>query len=301
MVAGGAGGAGRGAGASVPGMEVAVVVTAHDQREQVAEAVASVRAQTVACAELVVVDDGSADAASLAVLDRLRAEGVRVLRQGNAGVSAARNAGIAATRAPLVLVLDGDDRLAPGFLARVLPLLDDPGVVAASSWLGLFGVATGVARPGGGRLVDFLHRNACPGTAVLRRAAWARAGGYDEALRSGFEDWDLYLGMLAGGGRVAIAPEPLIGYRTAPASANVRSMEQRLDLVRGLVDKHRAAYATHLTEVLLAQEATAIRRLGDWEALVAADPALPLGEPTFGDGGMAAHVRVATARAVRDR
>ncbi|WP_203669123.1 glycosyltransferase family 2 protein [Cellulomonas pakistanensis] len=278
-------------------MEVAVVVTAHDQRELVVEAVASVRAQTAPCAELVVVDDGSADSGSLAVLDRLRAEGVRVLRQANAGVSAARNAGIAATRAPLVLVLDGDDRLAPAFLERVVPLLDDPDVVAASSWLGLFGVATGVARPVGGRLVDFLHRNACPGTAVLRRAAWERAGGYDESLRAGFEDWDLYLGMLARGGRVAIEPEALIRYRTAPASANVRSMEHRLDLVRGLVEKHRAAYAAHLTDVLLAQEATAIRRLADWEALVAADPALPLGEPTFGDGGMAAHVRVATARA----
>ncbi|GIG37103.1 glycosyl transferase [Cellulomonas pakistanensis] len=281
----------------MPGMEVAVVVTAHDQRELVVEAVASVRAQTAPCAELVVVDDGSADSGSLAVLDRLRAEGVRVLRQANAGVSAARNAGIAATRAPLVLVLDGDDRLAPAFLERVVPLLDDPDVVAASSWLGLFGVATGVARPVGGRLVDFLHRNACPGTAVLRRAAWERAGGYDESLRAGFEDWDLYLGMLARGGRVAIEPEALIRYRTAPASANVRSMEHRLDLVRGLVEKHRAAYAAHLTDVLLAQEATAIRRLADWEALVAADPALPLGEPTFGDGGMAAHVRVATARA----
>jgi len=278
-------------------MEVAVVVTAHDQHEQVAEAVASVRSQTAPPAELVVVDDGSAEAASLAVLDRLRADGVRVLRQENAGVSAARNAGIAATGAPLVLVLDGDDRLAPEFLARVAPLLADPDVVAASSWLELFGVASGVVRPGGGALVDFLHRNACPGSAVLRRAAWERAGGYDAAMRSGFEDWDLYLGMLAGGGRVAIAPEPLLGYRTAPASANVRSMIQRLALLRGIVDKHRAAYQAHLADVLVAQEATAVRRLGDWEALVAADPALPLAEPTFGDGGMAAHVRVATARA----
>ncbi|WP_147794380.1 glycosyltransferase family A protein [Cellulomonas sp. Y8] len=280
-------------------MEVAVVVTAHDQREQVAEAVASVRAQTAPCAELVVVDDGSTDAASLAVLDRLRADGVRVLRQDNAGVSAARNAGIAATRAPLVLVLDGDDRLATTFLARVAPLLADPDVVAASSWLALFGVASGAVRPGGGDLVDFLHRNACPGSAVLRRGAWERAGGYDEAMRTGFEDWDLYLGMLAGGGRVAIAPEPLLEYRTAPASANVRSMTRRLALFRGLVDKHRAAYVAHLADVLVALEATAVRRLGDWEALVAADPALPLVEPTFGDGGMAAHVRVATAHGAR--
>lgn len=281
-------------------MDTAVVVTAFDQGDLVADAVASVRAQTRPCAELVVVDDGSSDAASLGVLDRLRTEGVRVVRQENAGVGAARNAGIAATAAPLVAVLDGDDRLAPGFLERVAPQLADPDVVAASAWLRLHGVASGTARPAGGRLVDFLHRNACPGSGVvLRRAAWERAGGYDEAMRSGFEDWDLYLAVLAGGGSVAVVPEPLVDYRTTPASANVRSMSRRLALYRGLVEKHRPAFEAHLVEVLVAQEATAVRRLTDWEDLVAADATLPLGDPTYGDGGMAAHVRVATARAAR--
>jgi glycosyltransferase involved in cell wall biosynthesis len=281
-------------------MDVAVVVTAFDQGALVAEAVASVLAQTRPCAELVVIDDGSADAASLAVLDRLREDGVRVLRQENRGVGAARNAGIAATRAELVTVLDGDDRLAPTFLARVLPRLEDPEVVAASAWLRLHGVASGTARPAGGRVVDFLHRNACPGSGVvLRRSAWSAAGGYDETMRSGFEDWDLYLAVLARGGSVAVVPEPLVGYRTAPASANVRSMTRRLELYGALVDKHRPVFERHLVDALVGLEATAVRRLADWEDLVSADPGLPLGDPTYGDGGMAAHVRVATARSAR--
>lgn len=287
--------------ASVPVMDIAVVITAYDQGPLVAEAVASVRAQTVPCTEIVVVDDGSTAAASLAVLDRLSASGVRVLRQENRGVSAARNAGIAATRAPLVAVLDGDDRFAPEFLERVLPLLTDPEVVAASSWLRLFGAVDAIARPTGGSLVDFLHRNACPAAAVLRRTAWQAAGRYAEQMRSGFEDWDLFLGLLARGGSIAVLPEPLIEYRTAPTSANVRSMTQRLDLYRLLIDRHRAAFEAHLVEALLGQEATAMRRLDAWEALVAADPTLPLGDPTYGDGGMAAHVRVATARAATAR
>lgn len=187
-------------------MDVAVVVTAFDQGGQVAEAVASVRAQTRPVTELVVVDDGSAGPGSLAALDALRTDGVHVLRQANRGVAAARNTGITATGAPLVVVLDGDDRLAPAFLERVLPRLDDPEVVAASAWLRLHGVASGTARP---------------------------------------------------------------------------------------------AFQRHLVDVLVAQEETAVRRLAAWEDLVATDPALPLGDPSYGDGGMAAHVRVATVRAAR--
>lgn len=278
-------------------MAVAVVVTSHDQGALVREAVASVHRQTLPAGEVVVVDDGSTDPGSLDVLDVLEADGLaRVLRQENRGVSAARNAGIAATGTDLVAVLDGDDRWAPGFLERVVPLLADPDVVAASAWLRMHGVAQGVVRAPGGRAVDFLHRNAAPATLVLRRAAWVRAGGYDESMRAGFEDWDLALGLLADGGRIAVVPEPLVEYRTAPASANVRSMDARLDRYAELVDKHRTLFERHLREVLLAQEATSTRRLLAWEDLARATGA-PVGEVGYGDGGMAAAVRLASHRA----
>lgn len=278
--------------------DIAVVVTAHDQGDLVREAVGSALAQTRRPAEVVVVDDGSADAGSRRVLDELAADGrARVLRRPNGGVAAARNAGIAATSAPWVAVLDGDDRWEPDFLVRTAALLDDPDVVAASSWLRMHGVAAGVVRAQGGRAVDFLHRNACPASVLLRRVDWAAAGGYDEVMRHGFEDWDLALRLLAGGGRVAVVPEPLLVYRTAPASANVRSMDRRTELYGYLVDRHRRLFERHLREALLALDATASRRLSDWEDLaVDADPARDP-EVTFGDGGMAAAVRVAARRA----
>jgi hypothetical protein len=91
-------------------------------------------------------------------------------------------------------------------------------------------------------------------------------------------------------------PEPLIDYRTAPASANVRSMDSRLELYGRRVDKHRAVFERHLREVLLALEARAMDAAARWEDLVAADRSLPVGEVTYGDGGMAAAVRIASRR-----
>jgi len=276
------------------------VITSYDQGDLVLDAVGSVQDQTCQAEEIVVVDDGSTDPDSLSVLALIEQSGVRVLRQANRGVSAARNAGIVALSTPYVAVLDGDDRYARAFLGRTVALLDaDDDVVAASSWLATTGVGDWVVRPAGGRLADFLHRNACPAEAVMRRQAWAQVGGYSEDLRQGFEDWDFFLKLLELGGSIEIVPEPLVVYRTAPASANVRSMTRRLELYGQIIDRHAPAFTDHARAALLALEATAIRRLDSWERLVTADRSLEVGEVTYGDGGMAAAVRIATARTAR--
>ena len=273
------------------------MITSHDQGDLVREAVCSALDQVRRPDQIVVVDDGSTDQGSRRVLARIERGGVRVLRQSNLGVSAARNAGIAAVTTDYVAVLDGDDRYEPEFLDRTAALLDaHADTVAASSWLAAFGVGQWVARPAGGRLADFLARNACPAAALLRRAACAQVGGYSEDLSAGFEDWDFFLKLLELGGRIEIVPEPLVMYRTAPASANVRSMKGRLELYGQIIDRHSAAFTCHARAALLALESTSMSRLAAWEALVSADPSLDLGDVTYGDGGMAAAVRIATAR-----
>ena len=243
------------------------------------------------------------------MLDQIEAGGgpipVTVIRRANGGVSAARNTGIRAARAPMVLVLDGDDRLEPAFLEKVGALLRSrPELVAASSWLHTFGVLDAVVRPAGGGLAAFLSRNCCPATHLLRRSAWVRCGGYDETMRAGFEDWEFFLSLLetAPDAEIGIVPEPLIDYRTAPASSNIQSMHKRLDLMRFLIEKHAASYQAHLADALLGIEAVSIARLGGWEAemrraLADGRPLSTASEgflahPTYGDGGMAAAVRL---------
>lgn len=284
-------------------VEVGVVVTAFNQGDLVLEAVESVRRQSRGVADLVVVDDGSTDAASLRMLATLEhRELARVVHRRNGGVSAARNTGLGALGTEFAVVLDGDDRLAPTFVEATAAVLEnDPDVVAASSWLQMHGVVRAVARPPGGGAAAFLHRNACPSAVLLRRARWREAGGYDEQMRSGFEDWDFFLRLLSSGGRIEIVPQLLVEYRTAPDSLNMRSMDQRLELYGQIIDRYRPLFDRHLREVLLAQEAASTRRLSDWEHLMSLRDDLAIEEATYGDGGMAAAVRIATRRQIRAR
>ena len=101
---------------------VAVIIPCFNDGLFVQEAVQSARSQNPA--ELVVVDDGSDDSQTLEVLRRLADEGVRVIRQTNAGLSAARMAGVHGTTAPYVMVLDSDDQVADGALERMSGALD---------------------------------------------------------------------------------------------------------------------------------------------------------------------------------
>src|SRR6266481_3659707 len=95
---------------------VSVVIPCFNLGRYLGEAVESVRSQTCKPAELIVVDDGSADQQTLSLLKRFAQDGVTILRQANQGAPAARNHGIRKSSSPYVLCLDADDVLEPTFL-----------------------------------------------------------------------------------------------------------------------------------------------------------------------------------------
>lgn len=94
----------------------------------------------------------------------------------------------------------------------------------------------------------------------------------------------------------------MINYRTAPASANIKSMDKRLELMRYLIKKHKKSYSINMTDVLLDIEAISISRLFGWENeiinSIAYDHKLSdsadhfIKNPSYGDGGMASAVRI---------
>lgn len=98
---------------------VAVLIAAYNAGGALGRAVASALAQAETV-EVCIVDDGSQDETHAEALAwAARDPRVIVLRQANAGPGAARNAAIAATRAPWLTILDADDYWLPGRLARL--------------------------------------------------------------------------------------------------------------------------------------------------------------------------------------
>jgi glycosyltransferase involved in cell wall biosynthesis len=103
-------------------MRFSVVIPLYNKESYIARALASVQGQTVRDFEIVVVDDGSTDGGSR-IVARCAGPGLRLLRQENAGVSAARNRGIEEARGGWIAFLDADDVWKPDYLETISRLI----------------------------------------------------------------------------------------------------------------------------------------------------------------------------------
>ena len=248
---------------------VSVIVTCFELGETLGEALASVEAQGFRDFEIVVVDDGSSGAATLAALERVDPARARVLRTANRGLPAARNHGVRDSAGELLCCLDADDRLHPEWLAKAVAALDrDPGLSFVSHWLHAFGDEEWDWKPTDCGFPALLDVNTVNGAALVRRAAWDAVGGQDETLREGCEDLDFWISLVERGHRGAILPEILFFYRRRSASmsrALVGDAHRRL--YRQLIDRHPESYARHLPALWLRRQRDLGRCRRDLDAL----------------------------------
>jgi SAM-dependent methyltransferase len=181
----------------VPG-RVSAIVTTYNHAHFLAEALASVAAQTHHASEVIVVDDGSTDDPAGVVAGW---PGVRLIRQDNRGLAAARNTGLRASRCPYVLFLDADDLLTPVALAAGLACFDRH--PQAAFVYGAHRRTDAEARPLGERRYDPTsgdpfaallrgNRIGMHGAVLYRRDVLLAAGAFDERLPR-CEDYDVYL------------------------------------------------------------------------------------------------------------
>ena len=223
---------------------VSVVIPLYNKAAFVHRAVGSVFAQSFEDLEVVVVDDGSTDGggASVAAIEDRR---LRLIRQANAGVAAARNAGIGAALGRWVAFLDADDTWHPDRLARQLAaLLRAPDVVWAA---GAF-VTTGRGRmrqapqtPDAWFAEPDVLKDALlilgagwalwTGTVMVRRDVLAQLGGFDPMLKVGE---DIYLWA-----RLAVQHPRLVYVRTpiATYSREIRNSLTKRAAADGILDQ----------------------------------------------------------------
>ena len=107
-------------------MKISVIVPVYNCAPYVERCVRSIMSQTHDELEIICVDDGSTDDSGL-ILDQLACEDarIRVIHQDNAGVSAARNAGIDAASGEFITFVDSDDAIEPDMYETLLALCSD--------------------------------------------------------------------------------------------------------------------------------------------------------------------------------
>ncbi len=203
---------------------VSVVIPTYQRRQFVRRAVTSVLAQTFQDFELLVIDDGSTDgtASGLAGLDG------RVLYQWqeNAGLAAARNAGLGLARGDIVAFLDSDDCWLPTHLAVVTEALSRHPDVVLCTTAPRFDVG-GRTPPSAAEIVDALPlliaENVVghPSAVAVRREPILALGGFDERLPD-MEAWEMWL-RLAQLGLFALLRRRTIVYQSTRGSLSQRS------------------------------------------------------------------------------
>jgi glycosyltransferase involved in cell wall biosynthesis len=182
---------------------ISAIIPAYRCAAYIGEAVESVRAQTLPAHEIVVVDDGSPDESAV-IAERL---GARCIRQRHAGIGAARNRGVREGRGELIAFLDGDDVWMPDKLERqAAALAADPELDGVLGYTEQF-LSPDLSPAERARLVYETEPQpgGLPGSMLVRRSAFERAGLFDESLPVGeFVEW--YARALDAGVRLEVRP-----------------------------------------------------------------------------------------------
>jgi glycosyltransferase involved in cell wall biosynthesis len=194
---------------------ISVIVPCYNGGRFLDGLMAALDRQTFRDFEIIIVDDGSTDELTAHKLAELKNR-VRVIRQPNSGLPAARNAGARAARAAMFFTNDCDDTIEPTYLAETFAALQNapPDVATAFSHMRLIGGDTG-AYPRYFNRFDLLFGNIVGAGLLVRKVCWRAVGGYDETMRDGYEDWDFNLRLAEAGFRSIEIAKPLFNYRVA--------------------------------------------------------------------------------------
>lgn len=224
---------------------LSVLLPCRDAASYLADALASLGAQTFADYEIIAVDDGSTDETLRMLRDAAAGDArLRVLTRSGQGIAAALQHAAARARGELLARMDADDIAHPERFQRQLALLaDEPGLAGCGTGVRYF--PRHEVRAGAERYeawLNAIHTPAdvqreifveCPlahPTLLLRRAAYQGVGGYRDAGWP--EDYDLVLRLWEAGHALANVPQPLHHWRERPDRASRTQPQYTLDAFR---------------------------------------------------------------------
>lgn len=209
---------------------VAVIIPAYQCEATLGATLASVAAQSVQPAEVVVGDDGSTDS-TIAVARSWEGKlPLRVVQTTqNLGPAGARHAAILASSSEMVALVDADDICFPDHLESMLAAhaQTDDGLASADVFRWIPGRAIGARPlsaasplpPPGAQLAWLLKADYLSIASLFSRRRYDEVGGFRTQFHEG-EDWDLWIRMVRAGATVVRPPQPTLLYRLSEGSVS---------------------------------------------------------------------------------
>jgi hypothetical protein len=222
--------------------------------------------------------------ATIQMLEREAAERsrpLRVIRQRNRGLAAARNAGLEAATGEFISFLDGDDLIEPPFYRLALPLLTaHPELGGVAAWALCFGedhrdTFWNAPQP---ELPLLFVENDVFVPWLARTALLRQLGGYDTSQRYNYEDWEMSVRVLATGWPIVTIPMYLQRYRVRRSSL-FRTMThvQHQVMRERMLSAHRDVASRFAMEIAMQTEhrLMTLTQAGGAHGMAAALTALP--------------------------
>lgn len=193
---------------------VSIIIPCYNQGAFIQEAIDSVKAQTYADWEIIIVDDGSDDDNTIVTLKQIDGEKIKIKFQDNQGVSVARNFGAENAQGEYLLFLDGDDKIASEYLELASKAFNSyPDLSYVYCDVQEFGETNNYRILESLDIKKTLIYNQTHVSAIFKRSLWDATKGFDKSFKKGWEDWDFIIRILEMGVLFYKIPKPMLLYR----------------------------------------------------------------------------------------
>lgn len=236
---------------------ISIIITCYNLGLYLEEAISSIiDYPNLDLLEIIVVNDGSTKLTTIEILNKIkRTYGkVIIIDQKNQGLAKARNNGIIKAKGEYIIPLDADNKLRHKFIENSIELLDNNNTIElVYGNANFFDQRKGLWKMNEVDIEEMVLNNQIDACACFRKSTWEALEGYDENMPyMGFEDWDLWLRMIAKGMEFKYVNAVFFDYRVRENSMITQAWSKRKDLVGYIFNKPELKILKLLRTTLIA-------------------------------------------------
>lgn len=226
--------------------KVSIIIPCYNQGKYVAEAINSALRQTFKDIEIVCVNDGSTDN-SVEIIKSFENKYKNFIflnNKENRGVIYSRNFAIKNCNGTYILPLDADDIIEPTYVEKAVKILDNnPNIGIVYCKAKIFGNYDKYWNLKPFNKSDILYENCIFCSAIFRKSDFLKIGGYNNNMKYGCEDYDLWLSFIEQGLEVFQINEILFSYRQYDETSRTTiSLKNKKEIWNNLIKNHINLY-----------------------------------------------------------